>query len=47
MIGLNHNGTIFYPVEHTVWAQQNRNKWQTVEVNMCIVQEEQGFICEE
>ena len=45
--GLNHNGTTLYPLEHTVWAQQNGNKWLTVDVNMCTVQEEQGFICEE
>ncbi|KAK4818868.1 hypothetical protein QYF61_021073 [Mycteria americana] len=46
VLGLNHNGTIFCPLEHRVWAQRNRNKWQTVDVNACIVWEQQGFICE-
>ncbi|XP_076194341.1 uncharacterized protein LOC143160464 [Aptenodytes patagonicus] len=45
-LGLNHNGTILYPSEHRVWAQQNGNKWQTVDVNACVVREQQGFICE-
>ncbi|KAK4811065.1 hypothetical protein QYF61_016351 [Mycteria americana] len=45
-LGLNHNGTILYPLEHRVWAQQNGNKWQTVDVNACVVREQQGFICE-
>ncbi|KAK4823936.1 LOW QUALITY PROTEIN: hypothetical protein QYF61_008322 [Mycteria americana] len=44
-LGLNHNGAILYPLEHRVWAQQNGNKWQTIDVNACIVQEQQGFIC--
>ncbi|KAK4810571.1 LOW QUALITY PROTEIN: hypothetical protein QYF61_004534 [Mycteria americana] len=45
-LGLNHNGTILYPLEHRVWAQRNGNKWQTVDVNACVVREQQGFICE-
>ncbi|XP_067170013.1 uncharacterized protein [Apteryx mantelli] len=45
-LGLSHNGTILYPIEHRVWAQRNRNKWQTVDVNACVVREQQGFICE-
>ena len=45
-LGLNHNGAILYPLEHRVWAQRNGNKWQTVDVSACIVQEQQGFICE-
>ncbi|KAK4810466.1 hypothetical protein QYF61_004246 [Mycteria americana] len=45
-LGLNHDGTILYPLEHRVWAQQNGNKWQTVDVNACVVREQQGFICE-
>ncbi|XP_076185054.1 uncharacterized protein LOC143156043 [Aptenodytes patagonicus] len=45
-LGLNHNGAILYPLEHRVWAQQNGNKWQTVDVSTCVVREKQGFICE-
>lgn len=44
--GLNHNGVIFYPLENRVWAQQNRKKWQTVDVSSCAVWEQEGFICE-
>ncbi|KAK4825339.1 hypothetical protein QYF61_026858 [Mycteria americana] len=35
--GLNHEGTILYPLEHRVWAPRNRKKRQTVDVNACIV----------
>lgn len=45
-LGLNHNGTVLYPFEHRAWAQRNGNKWQTADVNSCIVREQQGFICE-
>lgn len=45
-LGLNHNGTVLYPLEHRVWAQRDNNKWQTVEVDACTVREQQGFICE-
>lgn len=29
-----------------VWAQQSGNKWQTVTAATCVVQKQQGFICE-
>ncbi|XP_071884738.1 uncharacterized protein [Anas platyrhynchos] len=45
-LGLNHNGTILYPKEHKVWAHQKGGKWQTIDVNACIVREQKGFICE-
>ncbi|KAK4828276.1 hypothetical protein QYF61_024941 [Mycteria americana] len=45
-LGLNHNGTVLYPLERRVWAHRNGNKWQTVDVNACVVREQQGFICE-
>lgn len=35
-----------FPIQHRVWAQQNGNKRQTVTVDVCDVQEQQGFICE-
>ena len=40
VLGLNHNGTVLYPPEHRVWAQRDNNKWQTVEVDPCMVQEQ-------
>ncbi|XP_072707269.1 uncharacterized protein [Ciconia boyciana] len=46
VLGLNHNGAILYPLEHRVWAQQNGNLWQTIDVSACVVWEQQGFICE-
>ncbi|KAK4806569.1 LOW QUALITY PROTEIN: hypothetical protein QYF61_020470 [Mycteria americana] len=46
VLGLNHNGAIRYPLEHRVWAQQNGNKWQTIDVKACVVREQQGFLCE-
>jgi len=44
--GLNHSGTVLYPVEHRVWAQQKENKWQAVDVAACVLQKQQGFIWE-
>ena len=44
-LGLNHNGTVLYPLEHRVWAQRDNNRWQTVEVDACVVRGQQGFIC--
>ena len=41
-----HHGTILYPLEHRVWVQQNWNIWQTIDVDACVVREQQGFICE-
>ena len=37
VLGLNHNGTVLYPMEHGVWAQQKGDKWQTVDVDTCCV----------
>jgi len=45
-LGLNHNGMVFHPIEHRVWAKNDGDKWQTVDVNACITWEQQGFICE-
>lgn len=35
-----------FPIQHRVWAQQNGNKWQAVTAAVCVVQEQQEFICE-
>ncbi|KAK4832914.1 hypothetical protein QYF61_026557 [Mycteria americana] len=45
-LGLKYNGAILYPLEHRAWAQRNGNKWQTVDVNVCVVWEQRGFISE-
>lgn len=44
--GLNPNQTVLCPLEHRVWAQWDGNKWQTTDVNACVVQERKGFIHE-
>ncbi|XP_067164812.1 uncharacterized protein [Apteryx mantelli] len=46
VLGLNHSGAVLNPIEHRVWAQSSRRKWRTVDVNTCVVREQQGFICE-
>ncbi|XP_063277375.1 uncharacterized protein LOC134563397 [Prinia subflava] len=45
-LGLNHDGAVLYPSEHREWARQVGKKWQTVNLEACIVREQQGFICE-
>lgn len=35
-----------FPIQHRVQAQRNGNKWQAVTVDVCVAQEQQGFICE-
>ena len=45
-LGLNHGETILYPSEHRAWAQMVDKKWQTVNVESCVTQEQQGFLCE-
>lgn len=45
-LGLNHNAAILYPFQHREWARQTGKKWQTVNLETCIVREQQGFICE-
>uniref|UniRef100_A0A8C5TKU6 Integrase catalytic domain-containing protein n=1 Tax=Malurus cyaneus samueli TaxID=2593467 RepID=A0A8C5TKU6_9PASS len=44
--GLNHGKTVLYPFEHKQWAHQIDKKWQTVNLEACIVREQQGSICE-
>lgn len=45
-LGLNHEGTLLYPSEHRAWAQMVEKKWQTVNLESCIMKEQQEFICE-
>lgn len=45
-LGLNHDGAILYPSEHREWDRRMGEKWQTVNLESCIVREQQGFICE-
>uniref|UniRef100_A0A8D2P6W1 Envelope glycoprotein n=1 Tax=Zosterops lateralis melanops TaxID=1220523 RepID=A0A8D2P6W1_ZOSLA len=45
-LGINHDGAILYPSKHREWARQTGEKWQTINLESCIVREHQGFICE-
>ena len=45
-LGLNHDGTILCSFQHREWALQTDGKWQTVNLETYIVQEQRGFICE-
>lgn len=45
-LGINLGGTLLYPLEHRAWARKVKNEWQTVDLESCIVREQQGFICE-
>ncbi|XP_050842348.1 uncharacterized protein LOC108963651 isoform X1 [Serinus canaria] len=45
-LGLSHEKSILYPSEHRVWAWKIQEKWQTVNLEPCIAQEQRGFICE-
>lgn len=44
--GLNHDGAVLYPLEHRLQAQKDGNQWQRIDINTCIVQEQQGVICQ-
>ncbi|RMC10979.1 hypothetical protein DUI87_12171 [Hirundo rustica rustica] len=45
-LGLNHENTVLYPSEHRAWARIMNEKWQTVNLESCVTQEQQGFICD-
>ncbi|XP_036261996.1 uncharacterized protein LOC118701477 [Molothrus ater] len=45
-LGINHDGAVLYPIEHRGWARQFDDKWQTVDLESCIIREQLGFICE-
>lgn len=43
---IGNDGAVLCPSEHREWAHQIGEKWQTVDLESCIVREQQGFICE-
>lgn len=45
-LGINHNGTLLYPIEHRTWARKIDHRWQTIDLESCIMKEQRGFICE-
>lgn len=48
MLGLNHNGVMGYTllIRTQSVAHWNGNERQTLEVSLCAVWEQQGFICD-
>ena len=45
-LGLNLEKTVLYPSEHRTWARMENGKWQSVNLESCVTQQQQGFICE-
>nr|XP_010297308.1 PREDICTED: uncharacterized protein LOC104632952 [Balearica regulorum gibbericeps] len=46
-LGVNTNGSVVYPLEHRMWARVSRGKWQSVDLEACILERGLGFICED
>lgn len=44
-LGINHDGSVRYPTEHREWVYRETKKWQTVDISVCTVRAQQGFIC--
>ncbi|XP_027758309.1 uncharacterized protein LOC114067216 [Empidonax traillii] len=46
-LGVNTNGSVVYPLDHRMWARVSGGKWQTVDLEACILERGLGFICED
>ncbi|XP_071413119.1 uncharacterized protein [Pithys albifrons albifrons] len=46
-LGVNTNGSVVYPLDHRMWARVSDGKWQTVDLEACILERGLGFICED
>ncbi|XP_064007761.1 uncharacterized protein LOC135179645 isoform X2 [Pogoniulus pusillus] len=46
-LGVNTNGSVVYPLEHRMWARVWGGKWQSVDLEACILERGLGFICED
>uniref|UniRef100_A0A8C3RGZ0 Uncharacterized protein n=1 Tax=Cyanoderma ruficeps TaxID=181631 RepID=A0A8C3RGZ0_9PASS len=46
-LGVNTNGSVVYPMDHRMWARVSDGKWQTVDLEACILERGLGFICED
>lgn len=43
-LGLNHEGTVLYPSEHRMWAQEIEGKWQTINLEPCSIRKQLGYM---
>ncbi|KAJ7403867.1 hypothetical protein WISP_148925 [Willisornis vidua] len=46
-LGVNTNGSVVYPLDHRMWVRVSDGKWQTVDLEACILERGLGFICED
>ncbi|KAK4818000.1 hypothetical protein QYF61_004113 [Mycteria americana] len=46
-LGVNTNGSVVYPLDHRMWARVSDGKWQSVDLEACILERGLGFICED
>ncbi|XP_066405256.1 uncharacterized protein [Molothrus aeneus] len=46
-LGVNTNGSVVYPLEHRMWARVSDGRWETVDLEACILERGLGFICED
>ncbi|NP_001159385.1 uncharacterized protein LOC422926 [Gallus gallus] len=46
-LGINTNGSVVYPLDHRMWARVSDRKWQSVDLEACILEQGLGFICED
>lgn len=46
-LGVNTNGSVVYPLDHRMWARVSDKKWQSVDLEACILERGLGFICED
>ncbi|XP_067153359.1 uncharacterized protein [Apteryx mantelli] len=46
-LGINTNESVVYPLDHRMWARVSDKKWQTVDLEACILERGLGFICED
>ncbi|XP_068023774.1 uncharacterized protein [Melanerpes formicivorus] len=46
-LGVNTNGSVVYPLEHRMWARVSGGRWQSVDLEACILERGLGFICED
>ncbi|XP_059701393.1 uncharacterized protein LOC132326766 [Haemorhous mexicanus] len=46
-LGVNTNGSVVYPLDHRMWARVSDGRWETVDLEACILERGLGFICED
>lgn len=47
-LAINQKGAVIYPIiDHRVWAVWDNDKWQSTDLEVCIVEQGLGFIWED